>query len=258
MTKEELHLLWTENLQALCIQIELNKKMIQTEIGKSEYKRLNLEKEIEVLTLNYIFLLASWFDCSINILMNENSKEGFLGIELEKINDDKLSVYEKWRRSFNISICRKYNLNYTTKKSDYSDLIVDTDKKAKYKKTLKLMENIKDILEIRNKIAHGQWKYAVNRKKTNKVTIIEDFLKKYDNIQKLDILFGIYSDIYNLIKNAVISLKTFERDFDKILNKIDLAETRIENSDYEKYKRKFYEKEKMTNEAKIEYKKITD
>lgn len=248
MTKEQLYSLWSENLRALCSQIELNKKIIQIKIGESEYHQKNLDAEIKVLMLNYIFLLASWFDCSINLIINENSKEGFLGKEIEEIKNKPLAL--QWKICFNLVICRKYNLHYKSEILDYSNLIKDTVKKERYKKTLELIKNIENIIIMRNKIAHGQWEHAFNSKKTHLSSIFDDFFKKYDNIQKLDILLRIFENIYLLIKNAVISLRTFERDFDKILTQIVLAEKRIHNSDYKKYKQKFYMKEKFCSEAK--------
>lgn len=173
MTKEQLYSLWSENLRALCSQIELNKKMIQIKIGESEYHQKNLDAEIKVLMLNYIFLLASWFDCSINLIINENSKEGFLGKEIEEIKNKPLAL--QWKICFNLVICRKYNLHYKSEILDYSNLIKDTVKKERYKKTLELIKNIENIIIMRNKIAHGQWEHAFNSKKTHLSSIFDDF-----------------------------------------------------------------------------------
>ena len=78
------------------------------------------------------------------------------------------------------------------------------------------------FIEIRNRLAHGQWKIALNTECTSKS---QDITTKIWTLSKKEILY-LKSTLVNLNKiltDLISSKSTFERDFDIYIHKIDKA-----------------------------------
>ena len=90
------------------------------------------------------------------------------------------------------------------------------------------------IIEIRNKLAHGQWIYPFNDKGTD-VEQGKYVLINKENLLSLEFKFAMLGHLANAVHDLVVSPKTFERDFDSHFRKLFQAQTNLRTRDYAKY-----------------------
>ncbi|MFR4413136.1 MAG: hypothetical protein ACLT5B_07270 [Clostridia bacterium] len=65
--------------------------------------------------------------------------------------------------------------------------------------------DIEQAVTIRNRLAHGQWKIQLNSNESNLASEeITSFFERYDNIQKLDLLYKVYKLIAEIISSYVV------------------------------------------------------
>ena len=102
---------------------------------------------------------------------------------------------------------------------------------------------IKDIIEIRNKLAHGQWIYPFNNDNSD----IEPKKYKYlkdENILHLQLKQQLVKELSLLIHDLVVSVDTFERDFENHYKKLKQVKMNIIKKSYDKYEENLIDKYK--------------
>lgn len=97
-----------------------------------------------------------------------------------------------------------------------------------------LDDDLRIVIEIRNKLAHGQWIYPFN----NEGTAVEP--EKYrlinkENLQSLQFKYAILHYLSDTIHDLVVSPQTFERDFDLHFRNLQQAQTNLKTKSYAKY-----------------------
>ena len=186
---------------------QANFKSIDTAIKKID-SMLDKAKEddiIQPLTRLYGFLLGAWAESRLNKLLYE--KGGFNDIHRKTIRSGATHL-ERWQISVEIAFC----VNYKPENDDLEELLFTP--KAQFNAILNMLEeDLRPIIEIRNKLAHGQWVYPFN----DECTDVED--KKYNDLRNENLLTlkwkkKLISRIAVIINNLVISKKDFESDFD--------------------------------------------
>ena len=186
-----------ENFDAIDSAIKEIDSMLSKTISKNE------ESLIQPLKRIYGILIGIWAECRLNKLLYE--KFGFNDIHRKNIRSGD-NIFEQWQISVEIAFCVNY------KPEDIFQLPFSA--RTKLDEILKMLEeDLKPIIEIRNKLAHGQWVYPFN----DECTDVED--KKYNDLRNENLLTlkwkkKLISRIAVIINNLVISKKDFESDFD--------------------------------------------
>jgi hypothetical protein len=106
-----------------------------------------------------------------------------------------------------------------------------------------LDKDLRSVIEIRNKLAHGQWIYPLNSNGTD-VEADKFKLLKLENLPALQYKLSLISSIADIIHDLVISLATFERDFDNHYKIITTTRNNLKNRKYSEYVTKLIEKRK--------------
>lgn len=96
--------------------------------------------------------------------------------------------------------------------------------------------DLRDIIELRNKIAHGQWKYPF----TSDGLKVDS--KKYHALDSVNLMSLILKDgLINMLGDAIDLLAqneiAFDRDFDRLFVRIEQARRRLRTQKYETFKR---------------------
>ena len=87
---------------------------------------------------------------------------------------------------------------------------------------------------MRNKLAHGQWKYPLNGKmkdvaqKQMDALRLENVLSLTQKVKLIDILCSVVHDL-------TVSKPTFERDWDKHFKQFEQTRTNINRKSYKKW-----------------------
>ncbi|MBI2331464.1 MAG: hypothetical protein HYU84_04750, partial [Chloroflexi bacterium] len=158
----------------------------------------------------YSLLLGVWSECRLVKLLFE--KNGFGPKEREYIlgNKDKNTKYDQWGKALEMGFRKQYNI----KKAKLNPTSLLHSVYTKYQTLLSILENdLMPIIEIRNKLAHGQWVYPLNSDQNEIAQEQMDFLRE-ENLLTLRFRKTILSSLALTIHDLVVSQPTFERDFD--------------------------------------------
>lgn len=95
-----------------------------------------------------------------------------------------------------------------------------------------LNNEIECVISLRNRLAHGQWKIALN---TDKTDINQEITALLNTMGKVDLIINknVFRNFAITISNLAMSRKAFEKQYDDRMLRID--ETRKNISGREKY-----------------------
>ncbi|QEY26384.1 hypothetical protein [Neisseria zalophi] len=231
LNKENLYQIYQNNLlgaenQLSIIEEICKQKRAQYYISKCEKHAAN---DYISSTRLYALLLANWFEVKLFKIINENSSAAFKPNEVEQIQECR-SISEKWQATYKISIekiMQKGLNNFDNINIQDLSNIFQSD----------YFIEIENLIQIRNKLAHGQWNIQLNHKQTNINNSLK-FLDKYQSYSHLKLLRSKLEKISKIIETIVIYKDKENKNFSKILNKlkneIDNIDSRLNNINDEK------------------------
>jgi hypothetical protein len=206
------------------IQLDL-RRYIATEQDGNVYKYTKL--------LSY--LITCWTEVRILKLLYE--KNAFTSADIESIILAG-TLKDKWIMALNFAFAKAYTIN----RSDDIAAQLDFTAKSYYNEIKSLIIN--DLLpatEIRNRIAHGQWKYAF----TNDLKSISPNLTgelRRENIVTLQLKMNLLKGLGVLIHDLAVSPLTFKRDFDKTYRLIEQNKRNLHKRHFGVYQQKMIAK----------------
>lgn len=99
------------------------------------------------------------------------------------------------------------------------------------------MQEISNLITMRNRLGHGQWRVQMNGKQTSILT--PDAIINYPDINKLVLLKNKMDLIAKIIEKIVIykekDKKSFSEQIESLMNEISIVNQRINKSDLRKY-----------------------
>lgn len=198
-----------------------NLRLIQSSISsvrvtlKSSISNQN-EVEVEIYTKILSFLVNSWTEVRIMKLINENN--AFTEFEIKTIIESR-SLENKWKKTLEIAYNKSFQNNSNNPKN-----------KARFDSLMDIIsDHLKYSAEIRNKLAHGQWKHSFNNKS---LAINPDLTRRVnsDNYTKIRFRYEIFKILSQIIHDLAVSTPTFERDFEKNYNRIVQRQQYVHNN----------------------------
>lgn len=212
------------NLRELELAINHIKRLARAEIASEDQ-----QKSLRSLLRLYSFLIGAWIEVRLKKLLHEEF--GFSAAERNQI-ESKSSQLEQWQETVDLAF-RKHHSIKNAKLDERSLGVAHAARRTALHNVLS--DELKILIEIRNKLAHGQWIYPFN----NEGTLVEN--NKYnlinkENLQSLQLKYSLAGHLADAIHDLVVSPITFERDFEDHFKKLFQARTNITTKDYEKYK----------------------
>ena len=94
--------------------------------------------------------------------------------------------------------------------------------------------HFRPLIELRNKLAHGQWAYPLTMSRQD---VSKPQLKalKAENLLTLEIKDRVAEHTCRIINDLVVSAPTFERDFDLHFGRLGEVLLALKKADYGKY-----------------------
>lgn len=181
------------------------KNVNELSIERKHLKRLfnlcierNEKAYFKVLTNSYALLYSSFAEvCFVKII---NTPYGFNDDEINQINQEIIhgrarerNLEDKWKKCLELAFKKIENL------ANDGEI---QNKKLRLKRLI--TEFILEPSQIRNKIAHGQWKQALNSKNTDINPLTTSKIKNLDFV-KIDILYLIYEKIAQTVEDLIES-----------------------------------------------------
>jgi hypothetical protein len=226
-------------------RVELDlRRYISIEDSKNEYTYTKILSQ----------LITCWTEVRILKLIYED--RAFTQAEIDLIIPTRparpATLENKWKKALEIAISKAYRLDVT--------LDIETqlsgDILLQYQDITKLItEDLVPLIEIRNRIAHGQWKFAFTSSLRN---ISTDLTAKIsaENIVSLQLKQSILTGLALLIHDLAVSPPTFQRDFQRNYNKIKSNKENLHKRSYSDYKRIMIEKYKRGQTKKNSNEKL--
>ena len=186
-----------------------------------EYISKNDDKNSEIYTKILAYLINCWAEVRIMKLVYE--KNAFTGSEMTKIIGQR-SLNDKWKKSLEIAYPKSFQKPSGTQIND-----------PRYSMLLDIIDNqLLPSAQIRNRLAHGQWKFAFTNNLQNINNILTNKIRD-DNILKIQLRYKIFKNLSQLIHDLVVSTPTFDRDFNDNFRKIEEKKHQMSNRKYEVY-----------------------
>ena len=201
-TPAKLYEFHVANLRAIEIALDKVSLTLREAISKNDVKKIP-----SFLRL-YALLLASWAECRLSKLLYEPT--GFSDIERKDIVARATQI-DRWMATIESAFRKHYNIP----KAALSLNTLDHSAWTKYLSVIELIEvDLRPIIELRNKLAHGQWTYPLNDDGNDIAQAQMDALRK-ENLLSLQFKKSLITSLSDIINDLVVSHPTFERDFDR-------------------------------------------
>ena len=212
----------TENLRTLEYAIKQIQRDLRVYIAKD-----NAMAEM-VYTRILSYLVVSWTEVSLQKLICQRR---LFSTNEEKAIQSKKSLEQKWKTCLDLAVRKQFNIHNAsiisklpfTYKSYYKELgrIID--------------EDLVPSIEVRNRIAHGQWKYAFNKECSDLSPGIIANIRK-ENIITLQMKMKVLKTMSSIINDFCISTDLVQRDFDKKYKLIDDQINNLHKRSYSEYR----------------------
>ncbi|WP_217587849.1 hypothetical protein [Lentibacillus saliphilus] len=211
-------------------------KLVQLDLRR--YVSTQQENNEYIYTKILSYLVTCWTE--VRVLKLAYEPNGFTEVEIAQIISAS-TLKDKWLKALNISVCKAYQLNFTDDIEEIKNKL-DYTPRMRYTELVKLIE--KDLMlsiEIRNRIAHGQWVYAFTNTLENISSDLTGELRT-ENIVKLQLRIKLFISISIIIHDLAVSPPTFEQNFDKNFKKVEQQVKNLHKRSYEDYKDRMIQK----------------
>lgn len=181
------------------------------------------------------FLLGAWAENRLRKLLYENN--GFNAVERTTILSQSAKI-DQWIKLIELAFRKHYNIP----QAPLNDINLPFTANARYIVLLDILDkDLRSLIEIRNKLAHGQWVYPLNSDETD-IEQGKYQLLNHENLLSLQYKKSLLISLSDIIHDLVVSLPTFERDFDKNYKRITSTRSNLVKRSYVKYSQQLIEK----------------
>jgi len=206
----------------------------QVELSIKESIRIHDQIKVDAFTRVLAQLASTWIEVRVYKLIYEPN--AFTDSEITNVLQSE-TLQQKWENALNYSYFKHFQISDPQKITD-----------NKYTVLCELIKSdFTDSITIRNRLAHGQWKYAFN---SNVTSISSDLTTKIqnENVLKIQIKLQIFKDIAQIIHDLTVSRPTFDRDYNKYFNRVCQNKRHYATRDFQKFEqilRRSYERGKI-------------
>lgn len=225
------------NLQELELALSHTARLARSAIASRDP-----QQSLRSLLRLYAFLVGAWAESRLRKLLHEEF--GFDEVERSAILA-KSTQLEQWQATVDLSF-RKHHKIAKAQLDERNLGVTHAARRAALHDVLG--NELKIIIEIRNKLAHGQWVYPFNSEGT---AVEQDKYKliNKENFQSLQFKFALLKHLADAVHDLVVSPQTFERDFDSHFRHLFQVRTNLVTKDYAKYEKALVESRRRARTA---------
>jgi hypothetical protein len=176
----------------------------------------------------YALLLGAWAEERLKKLIYEPN--GFTKPERDIILVPSTRL-EQWQKALELGFRRQYKVP----KAHLSESSLSHSAHSRYTTLSTMLEDdLRSVIQLRNKLAHGQWVYPLNSDENDIAQEQMDALRN-ENLLSLQFKKTLLTSLAAAIHDLVVSRPTFERDFDDHFRAIVETRCNLQKRDYEQY-----------------------
>ena len=233
------------NIYAFCVENQKQITQSMNYLGRTIHTAIATNKsatEIDSLIRLYILIIGIWAETRLQKIIHEPNS--FTDIDRTVIcgNRNQKPKIVQWKVVVDLGYAKSNNLPMVYPIDVYKLSPEDQHHRQLIHKILD--QDLNQIIEIRNKLAHGQWEFPLNRNNTNLNIQAQNFIKS-ENILTLTFRYRLLVSIASIIHDLVVSYPTHKRDFLKIIQQLNQDRINLTRRKYCKYSanlRKSYQK----------------
>lgn len=217
-SRQNLYKAHVKNLRAVEIAFERIMRELNDSLARSD------EKTADALLKTAMLLLGAWAENRLRKLVYEPN--GFSQGE-ENLVSSTPSQMEAWKKAIELGFRKRYRLP----KADLTASLPITAR-SHYETLLKILEDfLQPIIEVRNKLAHGQWSRTLNNANDD---FSQEMMARINNENALTVKFKkrLLNYLAQLIHDLVAGNAAFERDFDTHFKNLEQAKRDITKRGY--------------------------
>ena len=177
----------------------------------------------------YTLLIGAWAECRLNKLLHEEF--GFTSSDRQKVEFPR-SKLDQWKELINVAFRKHYGIP----DAPLDQHSLGCENNDRYIALSNALTNeLRIVIEIRNKLAHGQWINPLNSNNTS-LNIDKQRLLNEENLMSLQLKFSLVEHLADIVHDLVVSPTTFERDFNFHYDLLCQVRVNMRKKDYNKYK----------------------
>jgi len=207
-----------DNLRSIEYSIKDQFQILKLKIKKDEISTPHYSSSLK----NLILLLGIWSESRLNKLLSE--PDAFTAREIDIINLYKQKIAQ-WNIVVELSFRKHYSIHIG------EELNEDNLGKDNFHKYNKIQDTIRDylkvIVEMRNKLAHGQWCCQLNKSgnslNTETITILNN-----ENYISLQVKYQLLKYFGDLIYLLAVSNPAFSTQFESLYKEINDRSIRLQ------------------------------
>ena len=235
---QKLYQFHVANLQEIDRAIEGVARSLRTAISQDDKNTTSSFMRL------YALLLGAWAECRLRKLVYE--PQGFNDLERSSIHAESTQL-KQWQKAVEVGFRRQYKIPKTI----LTDSVLEHSTYSRYITLSDLLaSDLRSIIELRNKLAHGQWIYPLNDSSDDVAQEQMDALR-LENLLSLQFKKTLLESLSSAIHDLVVSKPTFERDFDKHYRTIVETRRNLKNRSYENWAESLRQKYKRGKNKRL-------
>jgi hypothetical protein len=192
------------------------------------------------LTKAYALALAVKVECRLQKLLyepnvTEADREAILAVDQQ---------LDRWHAAVELGL-RKH---WAGPGKDLSQLSLGHDVHARYQ-TLRaaIEEDLRPVIELRNKLAHAQWVFPLSE--SNEVAVTQKRSLEREQALSLGLKNKILDSLADVVHDLVVSRRAFESSFERRFHELSLLRAELDERRFENYTAKLRAKRRRGREA---------
>lgn len=181
---------------------------------------------VRALTFSAALLLGAKIECRLKKLLFEPAS--FTDAERSLVTSPRNQI-QRWSIAIDVGFRRRYNVW----RLDEASVGADTAARHRFLHDT-LATSLRPIVEVRNRLAHGQWEHALNSNETDLSPDLHTQLMA-ESVETLSIKDRVSFHYSRIIEDLIISAAAFERDYTASVDKLRQVLTSLECADFEQY-----------------------
>jgi hypothetical protein len=220
-TRSELYQFHCENLR------EVSRGIERIQLAARHAIAVQDDYTLSALIRLHGLLLGTWAECRLKKLLYE--KSGFTDSERTQIRTME-NQYQRWTKTVDLAFRKHFDLSDAA----INATTIPFSAAARHAECLRLLKDeLRPVIELRNKLAHGQWVYLLNSSE-DEVNASQIAALKKENLLTLQFKRDLIDHIAKLINDLVVSV-SFDRDFDTHYRQIADTSARLKTQNYANY-----------------------
>jgi hypothetical protein len=210
---------------------ELERALVQTaRLAKREIAGGDAQQCLRALLRLYAFLLGAWAECRLQKLLHE--QYGFSDDERSLVLSAETQLAQ-WQQAVDLA----FRKHHKVPKAELNARVIGVSHAARRDALHRALSNdLRIIIEIRNRLAHGQWVYPFNSDGTA-VEPEKYKLINQENLLSLQMKYSLLCHLADAVHDLVVSPSTFQRDFDRHFKQLEQVRMNLFVKKYADYER---------------------